>query len=172
MSRGARRPPAAAPDLRLTIDLVPRSAWWRSLYRMLPRSKWEKLRQRTLAEQGKRCVVCGAEGEGVVIVCDELWHYDDESHVAQLVALRPICRPCSFVKHIGHAGILASQGKLDLDALVAHFLEVNGCGRGAFEQHREAAFTLWEERSRHDWRVDFGEYAALLPEGARERGDG
>jgi hypothetical protein len=73
-----------------------------------------------------------------------------------------MCDLCNHVKHIGLAGILARQGYLDYDAVVAHFLRVNGCDRETFEQHRKQAYAVWRQRSARPWTVDFGPYAPII----------
>ncbi len=44
-----------------------------------------------------------------------------------------------------------------------HFLRVNGCDIEAAERHIIKAAKKWRRRSRQKWRVDYGEYAELLP---------
>ena len=63
------------------------------------------------------------------------------------------------------ASILARQGHLDYDAVVRHFMDINECDRKTFEDYRTRVFDQWEERSRHEWSVDFGEYAGLVADG-------
>ena len=69
---------------------------------------------------------------------------------------------CHHIKHLGYAGILAQQGKLDYRKLIGHFMRVNGCDKAAFDQHHEAVMQQWEKRSRHQWRVELGEYTAII----------
>ncbi|HEX6820392.1 MAG TPA: HNH endonuclease [Ktedonobacterales bacterium] len=141
-----------APDLRLTIELVPAGCWYSNLRQALPREAWDRIRRSVYAACNYRCATCGARGK---LHCHEVWAYDDAAHVQRLAGFQALCESCHHVKHLGHAGILASQGKLDYDRLVAHFLRVNGCDRAAFERHRREAFEQWEERSRHEWTTDF-----------------
>ena len=48
-----------------------------------------------------------------------------------------------------------------------HFLRVNGCDIEAAERHFRKAAKKWRRRSRQKWRVDYGEYAKLLPSAPR-----
>ena len=73
-----------------------------------------------------------------------------------------LCKMCHHVKHIGLAGILANQGKLDFNAVVSHYCKVNGCNTKDFQQHQKDAFTVWRQRSSHSWKQDFGEYGKYL----------
>lgn len=141
-----------ATDLRLTIELVPATAWGQNLRRALPRAAWERLRARVLAASGHRCAICGAGGR---LHCHEVWNYDDERHIQRLVGCLALCRLCHAVKHLGHSELLASRGQLDEEWLIAHFMRVNACDRATFAAHRAAAYDQWAERSRHDWTLEF-----------------
>lgn len=150
---------ATSDELLLTIELMPEPLWGRSLAKMMPRAEWDRLRGRVKAMSDYRCAICGAEG---ALFCHEVWRYDDAQRIQSLTGFKAICRMCHHVKHIGHAGILASEGKLDMEDVEQHFMRVNGCDREAFERHKEEAGRIWEERSRHQWTTDFGEYAASI----------
>src|SRR5690242_16967444 len=111
-------PPYGEP--RLTIELVPQPLWGQSLAKLMPRAEWDRLRGRVKALSGYRCAICGA-AEGMLF-CHEVWHYDDVRHVQVLAGFQAICRMCHHVKHLGHAGVLAAEGKLDLEEVVQHFM--------------------------------------------------
>jgi len=66
------------------------------------------------------------------------------------------------VKHIGYAGLLASEGKLDMQAVIAHFCQVNACTADEFTQHEAAAFDLWNKRNQFEWVTYLGEYQHLV----------
>ena len=140
------------PTLRLTIELVPASSWGANLRDVLAPTAWDRLRRQVYAASGHRCAICGAGGK---LHCHELWDYDDARHIQSLRGLVALCTLCHHVKHIGHARLLADQGKLDYERVVAHFLRVNGCDRATFERHRAAAFAQFDERSRHEWQIVF-----------------
>ena len=144
---------ATEPALRLTIELVPASCWGQNLRDVLPPATWDRLRREVYAHASHRCVICGAGGR---LHCHEVWRYDDERHLQTLEGLVALCMLCHHVKHIGHAAVLASRGKLNYERLIAHFMRVNACDRPTFERHRAAAFAAFEERSRHEWQTDLG----------------
>lgn len=147
------------PPLKLTIELVPEPCWYKSLREATTRTQWDKLRRQVYTEHGNRCAICDAEG---MLYCHEIWEYDDDAHVQRLAGFTALCPMCSHVKHIGLAGKLAQQGKLDYEAVVAHFLGVNNCTRAAFNAHHTAAFDQWRKRSHHTWTTDLGEYRSLV----------
>lgn len=151
---------AQKQQLRLTIELVPSTSWYNNLRKVIPKSEWDKLRKRVYAKYGHRCGICGTDSSR--LNCHEIWEYDDHTHVQRLVGFIALCDLCHHVKHIGLAGVLASQGKLDYEKVVEHFMKVNGCDRKTFEEHERQAFAQWEERSRYEWKVDLGEYEDIV----------
>jgi hypothetical protein len=148
--------------LKLKIELVPKESWNRSLHDRMPRSAWDRLRRQVFADQGNVCAICRAEEP---LSCHEVWEYDDVSHVQKLVGFQGVCHLCHHLTHFGNAKLLAAQGHVDLNAVVDHFMKVNGVDRKVFESHREMAFRIWRERSKHGWQTDLGEWAAqVMPE--------
>jgi hypothetical protein len=146
--------------MKLTAELVPSTVWYSSLYRLLPREVWNNLREGIIGENGRKCQICG-ETEGTMNF-HEVWQYDDVNHVQKLGGFILLCRTCHNVKHIGLAGILADEGKLDYENLVKHFCVVNGCSVQEFKTHVKDTFAIWRERSKHQWKQDFGEYGKYL----------
>ncbi len=145
---------------RLTIELVPKTCWYNNLRKVMSRTAWDKLRKQVYAQYQHRCGICAATGQ---LHCHEIWVYNDEEHIQTLKGFIALCEWCHHVKHLGHAGILAREGKLDYERVIAHFLKINGCSKEDFERYTVQAFTQWEERSRYEWRTDLGEYAHLVP---------
>jgi hypothetical protein len=92
----------------------------------------------------------------------EIWNYDDIKHVQKLEGLTLLCEMCNNIKHIGLAGILANEGKLDYDEMVRHFCKVNGCSEKEFAEHVDSAFKIWEKRSQYQWKQDFGRYKEYI----------
>ncbi len=147
-------------SLILTIELVPSPCWQNNLRTSMTRTHWDKLRKSVYATYNYYCGICNA-GD-VQLNCHEIWQYDDENHIQKLAGFIALCPMCHHCKHIGHAGILASQGKLDLEQVIAHFLRVNHCSREDYSAHRKAAFDVWRERNRFEWNTDLGTYAHLI----------
>ena len=146
-------------QLKLTIELVPRSSWCDNLRKYVKKKDWNVIRARTYARWGHRCGVCKRQGR---LECHEVWQYNDNQHSQKLTDFIALCSMCDHVKHIGLAAILAQQGRLDYGKVVAHFCAVNACAQKTFDDCREEAFEKWEERSLHDWCVDLGPYKGLV----------
>jgi hypothetical protein len=138
------------------VELVPSTVWESSLYRLMPREIWNRIRDDFIKENGRKCQICG-ETTGTMNL-HEIWNYDDTKHIQKLEGFILLCKMCHHVKHIGLAGVLAEEGKLDYNEVIRHFCKVNNCSEKEFEKHREEAFEIWEKRSKFEWKQDFGEY--------------
>ena len=150
---------ATRNPLKLQIDMVPRESWGTSLRNGMPRSRWDQLRKQVHAQNGGKCQICGATEK---LHCHEIWKYNLKAKQQKLIGLGTICNMCHHVTHFGRSVKLAYEGHLDIDAVVAHFMKVNGCDLTTFDKHQEKAFALFMKRSEYEWRIDFGEYAHLL----------
>lgn len=148
-----------AGALKLRIEMIPPSCWGKNLRTQVKQSQWKKLRANALAEQGNVCGVCGSDHR---LQCHEEWEFDDERHILRLRELRCSCGMCHHVTHFGRAQQIAADGQLDLEAVIEHFLKVNGVGRKEFEAHKQEAVDLFEQRSKHKWEIDFGQWASMV----------
>jgi hypothetical protein len=146
--------------MKLMAELVPETAWNKSLAKLLPRSVWSGIKEGIIKKDGLKCKICG-EMEGTMNL-HEIWNYDDVRHIQKLDGFILLCTMCHHVKHIGLAGILSKQGKLDYNKLVQHFCSVNGCTTEEFKSHVKDAFAIWRKRSQYAWKQDFGEYGRFL----------
>jgi hypothetical protein len=149
--------------MKLKIELVPKTAWRKNLRSVLSQSEWDTIRKKTFEKDGYRCVYCGDTRR---LHCHEVWHYLDGSHTQVLDHMETVCPTCHHIKHLGHAETLIAQKKLEGQALIDHFCKVNECTKEEFYEHREQAFQLWAERSRHPWKTVFG--AHYTPTGKKE----
>ena len=145
--------------LKLTIELVPASAWSNNLRSLLKPQMWNDLRKSVYKRYHYKCAMCGSGGR---LHAHEVWEYDDKKHIQKLAEIIAPCSKCHAVKHIGLAGIQASEGKLNYDNLVKHFMKVNNCDRETFEKHRNDAFKKFEQQSKHEWSLDLSGYKNKL----------
>lgn len=140
-----------AREFKLTIELVPATSWYNNIRNAISKSAWNTIRKKVYAEYAYKCGICNTSG---VIHCHEKWEYDDKKYVQKLIGFIALCPLCHWVKHIGLAGIRARERKLDFEQIIQHFMKVNSCDRKTFEEHRDDAFTKWQERSKHLWKVE------------------
>jgi hypothetical protein len=125
----------------------------------MKRSAWNSLRTGVLAGQGNRCGVCRSESK---LSCHEAWEYDDENKIQRLGGFEAVCALCHHVTHFGKAKLLSADRRIDLEAVINHFMTVNGTSRETFEAHRDDAFRIWRERSQYEWQTDLGDWASLI----------
>ena len=146
-------------ELKLTIELVPETSWGNNIRKCVSQSNWDKIRKAAYAKYKYKCGICEAPGR---LSCHEIWDYDDELHVQNLNGFIALCTMCHNIKHIGLSGILAQEGKLDFDKLIEHFKIVNGCNLKTYEKHYDDAFKKWNERSKHEWHINLGEFKDII----------
>ena len=153
-------------ELKLTIEFVPSTAWYMSIYQLCRRNNqfeiWKKIKKDLIEKEGKKCWICGKEN--TVLEAHEFWEYDDIRHIQRLVAIHHLCSMCHKVKHVGlwlHTEVgrkrLAQLG-LSREDIIQHFCKINNCSQKDFEEHEIEAFKIWKKRSRYNWKQDFGKY--------------
>ena len=147
------------PVLILTIELVPSTAWYNNLRKVLSTAEWDRIRKQVYADYNHRCGICKAEGR---LNCHEIWEYDDKKHIQHLRGFIALCDMCHHVKHIGLAGILDTEGRINFEDVIKHFMKVNNCSRKFFDEHHKISKKQWRERSKFKWKTDLGNYEELI----------
>ena len=135
--------------MKLTIELVPKTAWFTNLRSELLEEQWDILRKRTYRAAGYCCEICGGKGSAWPVECHEIWDYNDEEHIQTLTGLIALCPSCHEVKHIGFAQISGHE-----ERAVDHLMRVNRITRKAALAHIAKAFADWDKRNKHDWKLN------------------
>ena len=148
--------------LKLEMELIPKGQWYKSIYRTISKSKWNKIRLETIKKQKNKCAIC--DNNQGILYCHEFWEYDDKNNIQQLKGFQAICHACNSVKHFGKSKSLALQDKFDIEGVIQHFMEVNSCTREIFEIHKKESFEKWKKRSNKKWIIDFGKYDDIINE--------
>ena len=146
---------------RLTVELVPSTAWGANLRSILSRAEWDTLRRQVAANAGTSCEICGRRGRRHAVECHEVWHYDDQAHVQTLVRLIALCPACHQVKHFGSTS-MRGQAR----AALAHLARVNHWSYQDAEEYVSRALEIWRRRSTHEWTLDLSalrSYGIELP---------
>ena len=140
----------------LTVELVPRTAWFKNVRSHVPAGEWERLKRRTFARAGYACEVCGGRGPRWPVECHEVFSYDDERRVQKLERLLALCPSCHEVKHAGLAGVRGRRREA-----VAHLARVNGWSGADADAYLEVCFEQWHRRSNHEWALDLSHLEEL-----------
>lgn len=133
----------------LTIELVPRTCWFKNVRSEVSAEDWNKLKKMTAQAAGNRCEICGGRGPRWPVEAHEVWHYDDRDHVQKLAGLVALCPDCHSVKHMG---LTISRGREE--QALRHLARVNGWSVEDARLYVEVAFEVWSQRSNHDWTLD------------------
>lgn len=133
----------------LTIELVPRTSWYKNVRSHVSREEWERLKKLTAERAGRVCEICHGRGRKWPVECHEIFAYDDVTHVQRLVKLAALCPSCHEVKHLGLAGVRGRRA-----AAIAHLARVNDWSTADAELYAEGCFELWSRRSNHQWKLD------------------
>lgn len=144
------------PTLKLTFELVPRTAWFSNVRSMVSKQNWDVLRKECYAQANNLCEICGGRGSQHPVEAHEVWQYDDKQKIQKLVRLIALCPSCHSVKHIGNSLLRGvEEGTLShfQDAL-CHFQAVNVLTQKEATELLKDAFNIWEERNSHQWKCD------------------
>ena len=144
------------------VELIPRTAWFGSLAKLLTIGSWRKVKGGIIKESDGRCRVCGgitnwdpirAVRRSIGIEAHEIWRYyrslDGGPGVQRLVGIMPVCGSCHMMFHLGLAQV---QGVVDYAAVRLQYFN--------YWEDREAevfvkwAFELFHKRSEMEWVAD------------------
>lgn len=133
----------------LTIELVPKTAWYKNVRSHVAREEWERLKRIIFKRADYVCEICNGKGDKWPVECHEVFAYDDVNRIQKLTKLIALCPFCHEVKHIGLAGVRGRRA----DAL-SHLARVNEWSLADAELYVEACFELWHRRSCYPWQLD------------------
>jgi len=140
--------------MKLTIELVPKSVWNKSIYRLNPRL-WKEIKKKVSAKEGKKCWICESEEK---VSAHEFWSYDIKKKVQRLEAVHHLCSLCHKVKHIRFwtattegEKILKQEGITEGD-IVKHFCKINNCSVKDYVKAVKSADELHSKLSKIDWK--------------------
>lgn len=140
---------------RLSVELVPATAWWSNVRSNVTRAEWEICKTFVKTRSGNgdpsqaRCEVCGGRGSRYPVDCHETWDYSDETWLQTLVGLIALCPPCHEVKHIGRALRLGN-----LERAMQHLARVNDWTLEHADHYVALQLQIHAVRSEHPWRLD------------------
>lgn len=140
-------------EYKLTIELVPKTAWYTNVRSNVSKDEWDRLRKKSYALANNVCEICGDSGKNQGykhnVECHEIWHYDDTTKNQILTGLISLCPYCHKCKHPGLAQI---NGELNI--VINQLMKVNNIPKNEAEKLIDDAFTIWRERSKYQWNLD------------------
>ena len=139
--------------MKLTIELVPKTAWYTNVRSNVSKDQWDRLRKKSYALANNVCEICGDSGKNQGykhnVECHEIWHYDDTTKNQTLTGLISLCPYCHKCKHPGLAQI---NGELNI--VINQLMKVNNITKNEAEKLLDDAFTIWKQRSKYEWNLD------------------
>jgi len=151
--------------LRLSIELVPKTATGINLRSELTPAQWDTLRHAVYAKANYCCEACGVCDTEVH--CHEVWSYDDEKHIQKLIGLRCLCWECHETTH------MANHGMRILEHMsTKHLARVNGITVSEADKIILEAYLQHSLRSKHEWTLDISWLDSYLEKEKAKRRDG
>lgn len=141
--------------LKLTIELVPSTAWYKNVRSEIP-DDWDTIRKKAYKKANYKCEICGGVGDKWPVECHEVWNYDDNLKTQTLEGFIALCPMCHKAKHLGLA-----HNNGELGVVAEHLKKVNNISTVEVSQYIEEVFRIWEERSKHPWKLIIGDYNGL-----------
>lgn len=145
-------------NYKLTIDLVPKSAWYSNVRSMVDREKWDKIRNISYRLANHKCEICGDTGKNQGfnhdVECHEIWEYvnpdvskrSGSQNLISLISLCPLCHKCK------HYGLAQMRGEEEL--IREHLMKVNGITQNQLDRYIDAEFEAWVNRNYFKWHTD------------------
>jgi hypothetical protein len=138
---------------KLTIELIPKTCHFSNVRTTIKPKEWDKIRMISYAKANHKCEICKETGKKQGyrhdVECHEIWDYDDVNHVQKLVGLISLCVVCHKVKHFGMARAMGYESQC-----LKQLAKVNKWNQQQINEHIEASFVVYKERSLHEWSLD------------------
>lgn len=141
---------------KLSVELVPASAWWSNVRSNVTAAEWETCKRYAKAKTGGLCILCGQKGTDQGwkwdVEAHEIWDYDEDTGVQTLVDIVPLCPWCHKCKHLGRSQMM--MGENMYRRLVNHFRAVNEWSAERTQTYFNLVFQIWALRSDMRWKLD------------------
>ena|ERR1700693_3567728 len=134
--------------MKLTLELVPASCFYKNVRQILTKTQWNILSRQVRSQAYDICEICHSNSEKS-LDCHEIWEYNDTRLIQKLIKMIALCKNCHQVKHFGLARL---QGR-EAYAL-QHFMKINKMQRKEAENYIQKAFMTWADRSQYNWSID------------------
>ena len=147
--------------LKLSLELVPVTAWFSNLRGICEQETWDIIRKRTYKAYDYRCGICGGKGDKHPVECHEVWAYDDFDHIMALASLVALCPACHSVKHMGFT---QTRGKQALTEAIHHMAKVNFIAVSECMRYIAYYDDIMVRRSQYEWALNTDSLTRAAPE--------
>ena len=130
-------------EYKLSIELIPESAWGNNLRETLPKKDWDTLREFCYTRFDNHCAVCGKYDES--LDAHEVWDFKEHTKEQVLIDIIALCKSCHFVKHIRQAKRIGAEKHAR-----EHFKRINKCNDYEFASAMIEAEFKFNELSKMD----------------------
>lgn len=148
-------------SIKLTIELVPESAWFKNVRAEVKPSVWDKIKKKCAANANHKCEICSDTGfnQGVkwAVECHEIWNYNDKSHEQTLIGFIALCPRCHKVKH---PGLASMRGETHI--VIQQLMKVNNMTRTEANNYLQKSFQIFDNRSQHNWKLDISYFTKYI----------
>jgi len=137
---------------QLTINLIPKTSWYKNLRSMFSKEEWDVLRRGYYKKANYVCEICGDSGlnQGFThpIECHEKWDFSEEGvqKLIRLISLCPMCHKCQ------HPGLAQING--EFEECVKHYMKVNKVSKEESLEDFKNAFKEWREMNKIKWEIN------------------
>ena len=135
--------------MKLTVELVPETLWFKNLRSELSRKEWDRLRKESYKKANYKCEICGGVGPKWPVECHEIWDYNDTTNVQTLKGLISLCANCHQCKHMGLAEMQGHYEKAK-----THLAKINEIDIDEANDYLTECFAIWKKRSLKEWTTD------------------
>jgi 5-methylcytosine-specific restriction endonuclease McrA len=136
-------------QVKLAVELVPSTCWYKNLRSELSRSKWDILRNECYRNAGYKCEICGGTGSKHPVECHEIWEYDEGTKTQRLLGVQALCPKCHRAKHMGFW-----EMKGYAEDIKRHMMKINKWDAETYKIYRLSVWAQYNNRSEVRWELD------------------
>ena len=109
-------------DFLVTPKALPSSTHYYNLRKVLPRSKWDKLRKLTYERANFTCELCNSKPKR--LEAHEMWYFDFKNKIQYLQRMIALCYKCHSLQHTMLLKLQHDKGFRNADYVVSHFNKI------------------------------------------------
>ncbi|NQZ66301.1 MAG: HNH endonuclease [Mycoplasmatales bacterium] len=104
---------------------LPSSTHGDNLRKILPRSKWDKIRKATYQRANFKCELCSGKGSRHPVEAHEIWLFDFTTKTQYLERLVALCPNCHRIQHALLLKLQDDRGFINAEAVIRHYNKIS-----------------------------------------------